>query len=313
MVSPLLSSFSTSFLALCLFFALSPALTGGSPPENLRRPSDDSIAGQAQANAATILYFPDYLDGGGWSVQLVLSNVAPDAPAGVRVKVFDPDAQPVLDLFDSENALEIPSLSSRVLKSAGSGAIRRGWIQVETESATVSGLLTYRHAQSGIEVGVEPVRLGTEFALFVEESTRVGAGFAVFKPDVASRLELRIRDEEGERPLERWIRPLGRFPPGGGHACGMVRSGRSRYGFPGELSRHPVPAKPGRYPLCSARAAVWEEDPFTLGGADDAGLGRRRPRRWTSRPAGGDEVVHEGGALPHHRDRSGPTARPDGM
>ena len=130
MISPLLSSFSSSFLALGLFFALSPALTGGPPPEDARRPADNSIAGRAQEQGATILYFPDYVDGGGWSVQLVLSNVDPDATAEVRVEVYDPDAQPVLDLFDShiDRTLEIPSLGSRVLKSAGSGAIRQGWI-----------------------------------------------------------------------------------------------------------------------------------------------------------------------------------------
>lgn len=201
MISPLLSSFLSSFLALCLFFALSPALTGGPPPENLRRPADDSIAGQAQEQGTTILYFPDYVDGGGWSVQLVLSNVDPGAAAEVRVAVYDPNAQPVPDLFDSDITLEIPSLGSHVLKSSGSGAIRQGWIQVESESPKVSGLLTYRHAQSGIEVGVEPVHLGTEFALLVEESTSVGAGFAVLMPEAASRLELRIRDEEGSDPL----------------------------------------------------------------------------------------------------------------
>ena len=193
--------YSSSFLALCLYCVPSPGLTGGPPQENVRRLTDDSITGQAQEQGATILYFPDYVDGGGWSVQLVVSNADADAAAQVRVAVYDPDAQPVLDLFDSDTTLEIPSLGSRVLNSAGSGTIRQGWIQVETESATVSGVLTYRHAESGIEVGVEPVRLGTEFVLFVEESTRVGAGVAVFKPDAASRLELRIRDEEGSDPL----------------------------------------------------------------------------------------------------------------
>ena len=93
-------------------------------------------------------------------------------------------------------------MGSRVLRSAGGGAIRRGWIQVQTGAAAVSGLLTYRGAQSGVEVGVEPVELGHEFALFVEESGTIGAGLAVFKPDVSSRIELRLRDEEGNDPLE---------------------------------------------------------------------------------------------------------------
>ena len=195
-------SFSGPFFVWWLFFVLSSAQTGGPPSENVRRAANDSIEDQAQETGETILVFPDYVDGGGWSVQLVISNVDPEAAAEVRVDVYDPDRQPVLDLFDSELTLEIPSLGSRILKSAGSGAIRRGWIQVRTDVATISGLLTYRHAQSGIEVGVEPVELGPRFALFVEETPTVGAGVAVFKPAASSRLELRIRDEEGDDPLE---------------------------------------------------------------------------------------------------------------
>ena len=127
-------------------------VTVPSSSESVRRSADDSITRQEQEPGETILYFPDYVDGGGWSVQLVLSNVDPDTATEVRVEVYDPDGQPVLDLFDSELTLEIPALGSRVLRSAGSGAIRRGWIQVGADAPTISGLLTYRHAQSGIEV-----------------------------------------------------------------------------------------------------------------------------------------------------------------
>ena len=189
---------------------LSPPQTGGPPSEHGRR-TDDSIAPQAQEPGETILYFPDYVDGGGWSVQLVLSNVDPEAAAEVQVDVYDPDGQPVLDLFDSDLTLEIPSLGSRVLRSAGGGTIRRGWIEVQTRSAAVSGLLTYRDTQSGIEVGVKPVELGQEFALFVEESPTVGAGVAVYKPDAAARIELRIRDEEGHDPMEGGVVPWENF------------------------------------------------------------------------------------------------------
>ena len=210
MISPLLGSFSVPFFAWWLFFVLSPPQTGGPPSEHGRR-TDDSIAPQAQEPGETILYFPDYVDGGGWSVQLVLSNVDPEAAAEVQVDVYDPDGQPVLDLFDSDLTLEIPALGSRVLKSAGSGTIRRGWIQVETGTAAVSGLLTYRDTQSGIEVGVKPVELGSQFALFVEETPSVGAGVAVYKTDAAARVELRIRNEEGHDPLEGGVVPWGDF------------------------------------------------------------------------------------------------------
>ena len=180
-------------------------------PETAQLPFEDSIAHQAQDPAETILYFPDYVDGGGWSVQLVLSNVDPAAAAEFRVEVYDPEGQPVLDLFDSDLTLEVPALGSRVLRSSGTGAIRRGWIQVRAGTDSVSGLLTYRHAQSGIEVGVKPVELGPEFALFVEESPTVGAGVAVFKPEVSPRLELRIRDENGNDPLEGEVVSWGDF------------------------------------------------------------------------------------------------------
>ena len=210
MISPLLGSFSSSFFAWWLFFVLSPPQTGGPPSEQGRR-TDDSIPHQAQEPGETILYFPDYVDGGGWSVQLVLSNVDPDATAEVRVEVYDPDGQPVLDLFDSELTLEIPALGSRVLRSAGSGAIRRGWIQVGADAPTISGLLTYRHAQSGIEVGVKPVELGSQFVLFVEETPSVGAGVVIFKPEAPPHLELRIRGEEGNDPLDGGFVPWGDF------------------------------------------------------------------------------------------------------
>ena len=159
LISPLLGSFSVPFFAWWLFFVLSSPQAGG-PPSEQGHPTDDSISRQAQEPGETILYFPDYVDGGGWSVQLVLSNVDPEAAAEVQVDVYDPDGQPVLDLFDSDLTLEIPSLGSRVLRSAGGGTIRRGWIEVQTRSAAVSGLLTYRDTQSGIEVGVKPVALG---------------------------------------------------------------------------------------------------------------------------------------------------------
>ena len=170
--------------------------------ENAHSPHEDSIRSQTQEPAETVLYFPDYVDGSGWSVQLALSNVDADTAAEVVVEVYDQNGGPILDLFDSGSAFEIPPLGSRVLRSAGSGSIRRGWIQVRTGTAPVSGLLTYKQGTTGIEVSVEPAELGDRFALFVEESGDVGAGVAVFKPEAAPSIQLRVRDEEGNDPLE---------------------------------------------------------------------------------------------------------------
>ncbi len=168
--------------------------------------------GQAQTSSSTTLYFPDFVDGGGWSVQLVLSNTsASTGGAAVVVSVYDSEGEPVRGFFGSDSSFEIPSQGSRILRSAGVGQIRRGWIEVETDSASVSGLLTYRHTQSGVEVGVKPVELGNQFALFVEESTDIGTGLAIFKPESAPEIQLRIRDEEGSDPLDGVFVPHGDF------------------------------------------------------------------------------------------------------
>ena len=161
--------------------------------------------------APTTLYFPDYVDGGGWSVQLAVSNIDTTAAAAVVVTAYDKEGQPIPGFFDSEGTFGIPPLGTRILRSAGVGEIRRGWIEVRTETASVSGLLTYRQAGTGIEVSVEPVELGSHFALFVEESSDIGTGLAIFKPDSSPRIELRIRDEEGSDPLEGVFIPWGNF------------------------------------------------------------------------------------------------------
>ena len=159
----------------------------------------------------TTLYFPDYVDGGGWSVQLAVSNIDTTAAAAVVVTAYDQEGQPIPGFFDSEATFEIPALGSRVLRSTGMGEIRRGWIEAETDTASVSGLLTYSNAGTGLEVSVEPVEFGSHFALFVEESGGIGTGLAIFKPDPSSTIEFRIRDEDGINPLDEEFARVGDF------------------------------------------------------------------------------------------------------
>ena len=159
----------------------------------------------------TTLYFPDYVDGGGWSVQLAVSNIDTTAAAAVVVTAYDQEGQPVPGFFDFDDPFEIPSLGNRVLRSTGVGATRRGWIEVGTDTASVSGLLTYRNTETGLEVSVEPVELGNHFALFVEESSGIGTGLAIFKPDPSSTIEFRIYGEDGINPLGEGLARVGDF------------------------------------------------------------------------------------------------------
>ena len=163
----------------------------------------------------TTLYFPDYADGAGWSVQLAVSNINTTENAAVLVAAYDREGQEIgvffavedpKDTFTLVDDFEIPPLGTLVLKSAGPHAdpareFRRGWIVVKTDTASVSGLLTYRNAETGVEVSVEPVELGNHFALFVEESSGIGTGLAIFKPDPSSKIEFRIYGEDGINPL----------------------------------------------------------------------------------------------------------------
>ena len=159
----------------------------------------------------TTLYFPDYVNGGGWSVQLAISHIAPTEDATVLVTAYDREGQPIPGFFDSEVTFGIPSLGTQILRSAGLGEIRRGWIEVQTDTASVSGLLTYRNARTGLEVSVEPVELGNHFALFVEESSGIGTGLAIFKPDPSSTIEFRIYGEDGINPLGEGLARVGNF------------------------------------------------------------------------------------------------------
>ena len=186
------------WLGMGFLLSTLPAAPRSMPPLENEPPSGDSI--QHQTSSGTTLYFPDYVDGGGWSIQLALSNLDPSRNAPVVVTAYDPQGQRVSGLFESGTRFEIPARGSRVLRSTGAGAIRRGWIEVKSETASVRGLLTYRDAGTGVEVGVEPGRLRDHFALFVEESSSIGTGLAIFKPEASSEIEFRIRDEAGMDP-----------------------------------------------------------------------------------------------------------------
>ena len=77
--------------ALLLLPASYPVQKPPEVVENVGLPDEEPIQHQTQEPEETVLYFPDYVDGGGWSVQLALSNVDPDAAAEVVVEVHGED------------------------------------------------------------------------------------------------------------------------------------------------------------------------------------------------------------------------------
>ena len=282
-------------------------------------------SGSPPLQAQKTLYFPDYVNGGEWSVQLAVSNIDTTAAAAVVVTAYDQEGQPIPGFFDSEATFEIPALGSRVLRSTGMGEIRRGWIEVRTDTASVSGLLTYRNADTGLEVSVEPVELGNHFALFVEESSGIGTGLAIFKPDPASTIEFRIYGADGMNPLGEGFLT---HPVGGGDFSTawvvhprMVRSW-DRYGVPPGLSGNPAVAIRGQRFVRSDWDTIWEAGRIVLSDSCDPGhsgsgvpgparpggrSGVQRTLRWNAARGDGDDPPdhHHYGfrqRWPPHRD-----------
>ena len=89
--------------------------------ETVGSAAEESILPQAlTASSPTVLYFPDYVDGGEvWSVQLVAGNLDPDRSAPVEVRVHDQQGQRVSRFFNTGTRFELPAQGSRVLRRPG--------------------------------------------------------------------------------------------------------------------------------------------------------------------------------------------------
>ena len=88
-------------LVVALMLSAASAAQGPAQAVETAGPAaDDSIQLQTQTGG-TVLYFPDYVDGGGWSVQLVLGNLDPNRSAQADVEVYDPQGRRVSRFFSS--------------------------------------------------------------------------------------------------------------------------------------------------------------------------------------------------------------------
>lgn len=169
-------------------------------------PEIEDVLKYARAPGNHGFYFSDFVVGGGWSVQLVVQNTDPESTATVGVIPLSNDGPPFQGLFESEHPyglvrLEIPPLGTHIINSLETQEVHRGAIWVwptRSETEDVHGVLTYRHEETGVEVGVAPVPLGTHFALYVEETDDIGTGLATFLLDQEDDLELLLRDVEGQ-------------------------------------------------------------------------------------------------------------------
>ena len=151
------------------------------------------------------LYFPHYGDGEGLRMIFVVSNYS-DAVATGTLSVYDTSGDLAPLSFENGAAsvvdLTLPPDSSKVLRTQGtSDPLRTGFVRVDLDQEEVSGVAIFQFA-SGVEASVLPSQLGTRFALFVERSSGLDTGIAIYR-ETPNPINLKLYDTDGNLVDER--------------------------------------------------------------------------------------------------------------
>ena len=166
------------------------------------------------------LFFADFVDGAGWSVQVAVSNNSlTRSLTGLIVFAGSEPRRPEdppTD-WDSLPRFTLPPGGTRIYTTAGTGPIVRGGVLVgqlsgfdpfRSETRMMSAVLTYRHSASGLEVTVLPLTADDlmspvfdeepAYAIFVEESQTVSVGLAVWKLTTTTEMCMQLVDLDGQ-------------------------------------------------------------------------------------------------------------------
>lgn len=116
------------------------------------------------------VYFPQYADGEGFSMQITILNSSA-TPSQAALRIFDFAGMPQeLPGIGSDLNLELGPNQTMVLTSDGSSnPVKTGYMELESESAEVSGLAIFKLAD-GRETTVPPTWTGNRFALYIERA-----------------------------------------------------------------------------------------------------------------------------------------------
>jgi len=123
--------------------------------------------------------FPHFVDGGGWSSQIMLINPGNSATSGT-LRFADPAGQPISSLEYS-----IPPRGAQHFVTPGAGeAVRMGTVAIvpSPNMPRPSGLLIFSDTKSDIrvtEAGVPVSAVGTAFRVYVEASDATQSGIAI--------------------------------------------------------------------------------------------------------------------------------------
>jgi hypothetical protein len=180
-----------------------------------QRPGVFPAAGPAMVlPPATAGYIPRFVDGGGWTTDVVLINDDPLESAFVELDFIGLSGEPVAETIDGQTASSFKfSIRERdwsriTLNGAGTG-MRAGYIRVVAggggHSGGFSGLALYTFKPAGTTVSTVSlpiVQPGATFRLFVEESSdaagKIRTGVAITNlSSTASSVSLELTDLKG--------------------------------------------------------------------------------------------------------------------
>ena len=163
--------------------------------------------GGVYANAKDFLFFADAIQGGGWRVQVAVTNNSPtQVLVGTYAMALDRSAaavrldSPEGDELLRDNRFTLAPGATKLIETPSDGPMVRGGFIVlqlsdfapfETDAQYIGAVLTYIHDGSGQQVSVPPLSESdvappffneeAAYAAFVEETFGIGTGLALWK------------------------------------------------------------------------------------------------------------------------------------
>ncbi len=152
------------------------------------------------AALARTFFFPHYGDGSGISMLFSLSNLSTSEAAGT-IRFYDrlgnPQPLPLAEGLVSELPILLPSHGTVALSTDGSSnPVKSGYVEVELDQEETSGVAIFRLAP-GLEASVLPLQPGRRYSVYVERSSTLDTGVALFRPSRETVVHLRLYDLSG--------------------------------------------------------------------------------------------------------------------
>ena len=183
------------------------------------------VADLTRPHASGPLYFPQFVDGGGYTTSLVLLNTSGAVQSGI-LEIMDPEGEPLVvgragGTADSSFPYSIqPGGAFRFQTDGFPSEARAGWVRVTPEpgSSTPTGSGVFGYNPGAIlvsESGIPSAAPTTRARIYVDLSRRRNTGLAIANAnDSAAEIALNAFERDGATPAGNSVESL-RLPANG--------------------------------------------------------------------------------------------------